>query len=120
MLNGCKEGYFSSRSLGLRISPPDEEKKGDVHSEEILTSISQRKSLFDLDIIGLGERNWDQGAAGTRVSLHSDLGAQQGLEPRCARSCVGSSFSEQVFRTNLVLDQGRVTTPTWFNCRLSS
>lgn len=35
----------------------DEEKKGDVCSEVILTGISQRKRLFDLEIIRLRERN---------------------------------------------------------------
>lgn len=74
MLNGCKERNSPSRSLDLRIFLLDEEKKGDVRSEAILTGVSQRKRSFDLEIVGLGERG-----AGTCVRLHSDLGAQQGL-----------------------------------------
>lgn len=52
----AKKEIPSSRSPGLRIFLLDEGKKGDVCSKAILTSISQRKSLFDLEITGLGER----------------------------------------------------------------
>lgn len=71
----AKKDIFQQVPGSENFPSPDEEKKGDVHSEEILTGISQRKSLFDLEITGFGERNRDQGAAGTCVSLHSDLGA---------------------------------------------
>lgn len=57
MLKRCKERNSPSRSLDLRIFLLDEEKKGDVHSEAILTGISQRKRSFDLEI-SLG---WERG-----------------------------------------------------------
>lgn len=45
-------------------------------SEAVLTSIPQRKSLFDLEIIGLVERTWGGKDVG---AWNTDLGAQPGL-----------------------------------------
>lgn len=45
---------------GSEDFPLDEGKKGDTHSEAILTGISQRKRLFDLELVRLRERNWGQ------------------------------------------------------------
>lgn len=85
MLNGCKERHSSSRSPGLRISPLNEGKKGDVCSKAILMDISQRKRLFDLKVTKLGERNWSQSWVGTCLKSNTVLGAQEGLGARCAR-----------------------------------
>lgn len=45
--------------------PLDEEKRGDARSESVFAAISQRWRLFDLEIIGLEERNWGQKGVGT-------------------------------------------------------
>lgn len=80
MLNGCKERNSSGRSPGLRIFPSDEEKEGDACTKAILTGISQRQRLFDLQISGREKatrakvvwatvtwgqsRDWDAGVLG--------------------------------------------------------
>lgn len=66
--------------------PLNEGKKGDVCSKAILTDISQRKRLFDLEITRLGERNWSQSWVGTCLKSNTILGAQERVGARCARS----------------------------------
>lgn len=48
---------FFQQVAGSENSLLDEEKKGDVCSEVIFTGISQRKRLFDLEIVRLRERS---------------------------------------------------------------
>lgn len=67
---------------GLRIFPLDEEQKGDVCSEAILTDISQRKRLFDLEITGLGERNWGQNRGGGLSKIELIWGHSKDWDPR--------------------------------------
>lgn len=63
----------------------DEGKKGDARSEAILTGISQRKRLFDLEIVRLRERNCGQRGVWTCLRWHRDWGCSRS-GPRCVRS----------------------------------